>query len=709
MVKKRGITKFLLSLMAVLLMSSLFVTMSPSQAQAFEGGSGSGATAGGGGGGNPTSGWMWRTATAMNQIGGMGFHGGEVAYANGGSNPTLHQDFCTHPDLVRIYWISGRFDNSAKWLASRNIAQPWTNPGGGDSIDQFAAGLNSPGTYLICVINSIERRATVEFQRQNLSSSTSRTAPYSWNTQINPEVVNAAGEDIIGVNNLNSQSSTATSTFGALYDSIATSGAGDYNSKVAAIDSAIAADANTLHASVNLNANNQAGLAEGGVLSVNEFTRNATLSLDQAWSETRSRTATCDYRRGTTTLANPPNCNYTAWSPWQEDVGSRNHSVTRNLGTQPNTGFWQILSVHCNPTELGSLLDSISGEQIVSQTAGVDENSTTVLYTRKFDSRAAALTAREILGNDLLSLSAPVARTGQLGFYDKECNLVCVASPSAASGASSANGALTNQSITTNQGGKSYLGGALFNSEVNSNYLEIFRDNNDRDVTLNTAYPRSTDPQFKYGGTYPNAATGTGTVTIPASAPVSTTITRWGSGTPATAADTGGQFSMVAVAPGGTRVQLFQPTATAPTTQLNWATNPYQSLNSTTLNGFYRSFIIKATWASEADLPQVLNVKWEYRPTVWTRFPSAVGFTNTAGNALQINSFGVLDQAVDGRCYAQYGTDSRDLNLGARVQASTGTGTTNTLDSALVEAANGDQSWEIQSNLVLKFVRAVSE
>src|SRR5690606_41749070 len=73
----------------------------------------------------------------------------------------------------------------------------------------------------------------------------------------------------------------------------------------------------------------------------------------------------------------------------------------------------------------------------------------------------------------------------------------------------------TRRSSDLNQGGKNYLGGALFNGDVNSNYLEIFRDNDDREVTVNTAYPRNTDPQYKYGGTYANAA-GSGTVTIPA-------------------------------------------------------------------------------------------------------------------------------------------------------------------------------------------------
>ena len=385
------------------------------------------------------------------------------------------------------------------------------------------------------------------------------------------------------------------------------------------------------------------------------------------------------------------------------------YTNSKTMGTPQNTGFWQILSVHCNPTELNALLGSISGEKIVSQTTGVNGTSTTVLNTQKFDSRNAAFTANEILGNDISPLPTAVRRTGQIGFYDKECDLTCVSSPAATAGASAQNGATTNQSTTTNQGGKSYYGGALYNNQVNSNYLEIFRDNNDRPVSVNTAYPTNVDPQFKYGGTYPDASTGAGVVTVPADAPVSTTITRWSQGTPNSDSTQGGQFTMLAVGPGGVRTPIFQPTSAAPTPQLNFATNPYQTLNSTTLNGFYRDFIVKATWASEANKPQVINFKWEYHPTVWTTVPLSVGFGNTANSAATIANYVVKDQALDGRCYAQFGSYARNLNLAARVQASTGTGTTNLLDSDMLESVSGDNSWQTQSNLVLKFVRAVSE
>jgi len=609
------------------------------------------------------------------------------------------------------------------------------------------AGAAARNTNVICAWNANQPTKTQSFTKNAavVTDSDTWTEPYAWTTTVKREIsANKNGESIdpIGKDNLEDQpTKVERSAYADVYDKY-----GDTDEKVDAkrnrVEAALTKDNTASHAEVNLSASNQAGLAEGGVLSVYEQTTLATIKSSESTKWDRCVEVTNERRwNGSawvdTSLANGPttpsrcdgvpvsggtktfvatNSGASGFPKTSDGWVSRgtDYNNSKTLGTPQNTGFWQILSVHCNPTELSALLGKLTGESIVSQTAGVDGKSTTVLNTKKYGDRNAAITAKQVLGANVSGQDAAINRTAQLGFYDKECDLTCVADPGTASGASSTNDATNNASIETNQGGKDYYGGNVLNQDVNSNYLEIFRDNDDSRVDkVNVFYPSNADPQFKYGKTYSNAA-GSGTVNIPAAAAKSTTVTRWDQGTPD--GTKGGDFSILATkvdddgdAIPSSSVKLFTGSGTEPATQLNFTTNPYNTKNSTTLNGFYNHFIVKSTWASEANRPQVLNVKWEYQPTVWTRIPSTVGFGGGSSNNLTVPAYAVKDQPLDGRCYAQFGTDDKKLDLATRVANSTGTGTDNTLDSGLVEGANGDNSWKNQTNLVLKFVRAVSE
>lgn len=658
--------------------------------------------------------------------------------ANGNIINTAGKDIGLSDSVCRnslaIWWITfnnhGKFDGGGPgyWIGGNDVVTTLRTFGGVPqdlanraSTWAGANGYNDKHTVAICS-GYFQERTGVDRGRQYGSTSDKKTftAPVSWSSVVTREISDSSGKDPIGKNNLNNQPAVSkTSGFGALVNGMATGSVSksNYNAIKAKAEEAVAKDASSDHPEVTLNADNQAGLAEGGVLSVSEYTARRTVSVSasesyyhdwecnwiQKWDTKKNgwgaKTVTSCPKPKLTTVPTFENAN-----GWKLDEGS--YKASTSAPTQQATGFYQILSVHCNPAELNALLDAINGEQIVSQTAGVDGKSTTVLYTKRYADRAQATHNDGLLGSTLSTLPTAVQRTGELGFYDKECDLTCVAYPSVDRGASSANGANVNVPTGTNQGGKDFFGGAVLNDDVNSSYFEIFRDNDDRELTVNAWYPRNDDAQFKYGGSFPNAG-GSGNVTIPASAPISTTITRWVEGTPSTSGDEGGQFSMVAVSPSGTRKAVFQNGSDKPATQTNFGANPYQSVDSTTLDGFYRSLIVKATWASEVNRPQVFNVKWEYQPTVWTRFPSSVGFTSAS--AADIASYAVRDQAVDGRCYSFYGSSDRDLDLANRVHESTGTGTTNVLDAGLLEGANGDASWMKQSNLVLKFVRAVSE
>jgi hypothetical protein len=626
----------------------------------------------------------------------------------------------------------------------------WTTSAGTMSpkyeVQRYARGAN-PNTNVICAwggapgtggnssappANTTETSYTRNAAVVN--DSATFTEPYSWATSVKREIsANKDGAliDPIGADNLKDQPTVIKKTlFSGIYDSLDSYANESVQAKRDRIAAALANDKKADHSQLELTDNNKAGLAEGGVLSVYEQTKYATISASQStpWQRCNQVTterswdgskyvvktaksgpipwndAVCNSAPlvgGTPTFAPGDSGNGgfpSEGSGWR--AGGTSYNSSKTLGTDENTGFWQVLSVHCNPTELAALLGTVDGEEIVAQTTGVDGNSTTVVNSQRYAARPKVVD----FGVDRKD-GTPKSRSGQLGFYDKECDLTCISTPT--NGASTTNGATTNQSITTNQTGKDYFGGAILEGEANSNYFEIFRDNGDRKVDVNVAFPSPNDPQFKYGKTYPNAA-GSGTVDIPAAAAVSTTITRWAEGTPFTTGQNGGKFSMEAVNSKGTQ-KLFSGKSEKPATQKNWTTNPYSTNNSTTLNGMYRTFVVKATWASEENLPQVLNVKWEYRPTVWTRFPSNVGFSSTEVNDSKISSYTVRDQAIDGKCYAQYGTTDRKMDLSTRVQESTGTGTNNTLDSGLVEAVNGDNSWQSMSNLVIKFLRAVSE
>lgn len=628
------------------------------------------------------------------------------------------------------------------YIEQRNTAgqpgydTPWRTSSGQlispkQEVLNYAASAPS-ATTLICAWGSDVASIEESYSRSQavVNDSESWTAPYTWSTSVQREIT-VGGIDPIGVNNLHDQPAvTAKSNFGNVYDTLRSSSAETetIQQKRARINNALAADASADHPDLVLSNQNQAGLAEGGVLSVYEHTSYATINSSQStvWSrcnlDSRTRSWNGHAYVTTVTASGPtpwvPACNsaplvgavptFQATNPsapgypttaghWR--AGTTSFTNSKTLGTAQNTGFWQILSVHCNPEEFAQLLAAVSGETVVSQTAGVDGNTTAVVYSRHYDGRPARVDFGQDTGDGSI-----LSRTGQLGFYDKECGVQCVALPQTSNGASSSNGATSNVTTTTNVNGKDYYGGAVLENEVNSNYFEIFRDNADRRVNVNVWYPRNNDPQLKYGGTYPNLATGSGTVTIPASAPVSTTITRWAQGTPTTAANSGGKFTMEAINSGGTRVPIFTGASAATSPQTNWSVNTHNTLNSVTLNGLYRSFNVKSTWASENGRPQVVNVSWEYRPTVWTRIPSRIGFDSTG--TLEVTSHVVRDQAVDVKCIAEYGRTTQSVDTRTIAQNHTGTGT---IDPGFMQTTNGDNSYRTSTNLVFKFLRAVSE
>lgn len=340
-----------------------------------------------------------------------------------------------------------------------------------------------------------------------------------------------------------------------------------------------------------------------------------------------------------------------------------------------------------------------------------------------------------------------LAASGYVGFYDKECVTNCTANPTGA-GATAANDATSNASITSNLIGKSSLGGAVLNDstvreagtnlDTNSNYFEIFRDNStSRTIRVNSSYPNTAGTSLSYDG----------------SAPLSTTVNLWAGSTPDVDPN-GGIFSMTALGItnrsgcAATTEKLFTgqvcgsgpvSTSRTPATQKNFGANPYsesftndgeQTAYSETFSGFSDKFQVAANWASDANQPVILNIKWEYEPTTSVTIPSSLGFGTILaqlGDDQSQSAMGPttdITQKIDVRCYAVFGQyNSVDNNLAALTAQYTGTGTTDVLDQWLIgnlangsapttngaQEPGGDSAYTNPNNLVLKFVRGTSE
>lgn len=686
--------------------------------------------------------------------------------------------------------------------------------------------------------NAVERSAYAQFYNRPCSEgrwaneqvTVSGTAnwdnPYSYRSDIARQPIQGGtgtAVDPIGADNLRDQAGVAgngysRTNYGQLRDELAAGSRGNTNI-YGLVDAAIAADVNFPTPSIELNAGNRAGMAEGGVLNVFERTAWADLSSYQsdlyyramaqtriydwngsAWvagtwtnnvqdngannlnasqtnevsgaSNTRGYPnslsdrgiaapgPSASYPCGTSVPNAPGNCVasnvthapvtvsiptgsnettinriYTDAAPaanegWYKK--STTYANSQNLNTPEVTGFWQMMSVHCNPDELQAALAAFGTQGtdyfIVSQVR-TDTGVTAVIHTRATPNMPTAAGAK-LFGFSSAPVNNPaLLRTGNLGFYDKECSLQCTTSPTAGNGASAANGAVNNVSNTGSLTHVDEFGGAISDG-TNSNYYEIFRDNKDHRITTNIAYPNVSGTVFSYNGHAPISTTAVlwrGNNVDPAS---TLNIPEGGSGYPSTGGtpDTspaGGQLRVSAVGGTGTgsatnEIQLFTGSQ-APTTQKNFsradAAHPvdtYSGPYATQVAGAYNTFDVAATWASLQNRPVVMNVKWEYQPTTSTTVPRTVGFQ--VNGTQRVDATEARNQAIDVRCYANYGSSSTIVPGGDWTAAKqTGTGVPNVIDtnvlySDLVNNGSADTTaYRTASNLVIKFVRGVAE
>ncbi len=694
--------------------------------------------------------WLQATGSRWGQGSGFLYRGGNnnyVARTIAGWGDTTYfwdgnmQNFGTSgQQQVGVFVQSGSVNAQA-----RNDVKNWA----------YNGGSYHNGTVIVCAWNdptSCPGCGETHTRMTDSSTATeSWTLPYGYATSVQREItapegsnnknpaggdIDPSGDDPIGVDNLHNQPTVTMRTeFGSIYDSLANSTSEELPSLRARIEAARSTDLNADRPDVTLDANNQAGLREGGVLSVYENTTRATITASQteAWEKCHNNVVRQDFNSTTRTwgpiyvassgvaacstrsdwtakTSDAPAGTDAAWlrdNAWTRT--GTNTLAVKTLTTPETTGFWQIVSVHCNPEDLAAALAEYGTEGVdyfvVSQTV-TDKGVTQVIYTKKVSSRPTALGSKVFgVSNGKTNYASATAleRTGMTGFFDKECATVCVADPSG--GATSANGATSNVPLVTTDLYKSSKGGATLNTTVNSNYLQIFRNGEAHTLKVNTSYPQST-AVLSYDG----------------SAPISTTVNLWNASTPDTT-PYGGEFMMRTEA----GEAVFNPFGAAPATQKNFGADPYKGPLSSTLAGLHRTFEVAGTWASTATRPVILNFKWEYQVKTPVTIPTILGFTYNGDR--YVSGYATADQAIDVRCYATFGSaSSSHLDLKAATHESTGTGTTNLLDARLIEgpsnepglpsdnsdsmsahaSENGDLAYNTSTNLVIKFIRAVS-
>jgi hypothetical protein len=528
----------------------------------------------------------------------------------------------------------------------------WDNGIGGMRRDN--PGVNGSYGYTIICSYATYRGSTTRYSYPTPTVTTSNksesyTKPYSWSTEITRQpLAGDGGKDPIGVDNLHNQGVVDQKTnFGLFWDSLNTSAPMTPQQLTNGVNTALSKDATLAHGTTALDAANKAGMAEGGVLNVKEQTKYATVSTSE-----------------TTTVTTPRRCTHTA--TWNSYWGAYNPETTscsnmpstttiqrtssKVAGTQQNTGFWQMLAVHCNLAEFQALLNSDSSLTKITTPDPTNAISGSVV-TKNYVTQPAKLDF-----GDSTNPIAAKAKTGNLAFFDKECPFDCtpsgnVPTPGASSGS------------------------------VNSNTMEFFRDNAPKKVTVDTWAPK----------------TGNG-VTHDGSAALTTTVTRDVTGTPSLNGSSGGKFTMKSTK-GDT---LFTGSATTVPTQKNWNKSTFSGPMATILNGQHNSFNLQASWASDAGKPQAFNFKWEYAPTVTTTAPlSGIGFA--AGSAQKVGTTGSLATAVEGKCYSFFGTATAQSTV-SEFGANTGTGTVNNLDKGLLTGSKATVA-----KLTANFVRSTTE
>lgn len=582
-------------------------------------------------------------------------------------------------------------------------------------------------------------RVTSAVQAKNVVN---RQATHTYITSVTPEYVldadkKRATKDIIGKDNLNAQSASKLTDFGKVYEEVekakATIDANKAKDMAAEWKSKVTNATDNQRTQVDLNAKNKEGMAEGGILNVTESQKRATINIST--TPTKYQVQARTFQRQTRNGAHVAWVNVSAWANATGSMSNPNNVMwctdfcvsggqgterqkykgtggalswytysnvaTVRLDTTPTTGFWQMLSVHCNDEGFKKLVAEL-GSKITVETTGGEANGTSgFAHTEKYTSvaDAKAKNGGALPFGDASATTPGRKATSTLGFFDKECSFECIADPSTP-GATTSNDAVNNvvNTVERNEHGDR-VGATLDNGKdvLDGNLFELFRDNQDREIRLNVRYPVSS-----------------GNISYDGHAAKTTTVTNWKEGTPKTILDAsnsdkaknnGGIFSIK----GKDGKNIFGPGEVK--NQRNWDSGAFTSPNAAVVPYHMNKLTTKATWASEVGYPQIVNVKWEYAPQVSTsNIPTGkIGFNNSGAKTIGTKT--TETAPIEGKCYAQFGkTDDSSIDTKQLFLDNTGSGTTNKIDTNIL-GTGGDKNTakEDQLNLVFNFVRSTTE
>lgn len=355
-----------------------------------------------------------------------------------------------------------------------------------------------------------------------------------------------------------------------------------------------------------------------------------------------------------------------------------------NPTTPGNSGFWQMLSVHCNKAGFEELYNRTNGATIIN-TGDDSKEISAVMHSKVYPSEPSVKDFPHTNNRD--------------GFFDKECPYDCTPDP-ALDVAKMNEARVNNTSQGAVENDKSTgLGTGATSEGIQGNYFTFFRDNDPKELKIDLWYPvpGSNGGVVKYDG----------------DKAITTTITRWGGGTPGITGQDGGQFSMWFDEVKNSN-KVFGK-GLDPKSQRNWDNSTDTTSLSRVLPGQHTDFFVASTWASKAGAPQVLNFKWEYDPDVSTKFPALnLGFnkdyTQRTGDIVTVAT------PIQGKCYASFGTRTSKDTVGL-FNEYTGTNTVNELDAGPINVeeieragkVTEDQGWKESTNLIINFVRATTE
>lgn len=639
------------------------------------------------------------------------------------SDKTVVSSWVDCKNSSTIWWIKGRTDGT--WMYNSAITNPsdiWkaaSVTGVAPSAPKIRKAIDysvkrGGKLTLICSrpFDAPEERTSSEVQTkvEDENQAYSKTLPYAYFMQIDPVRIEGTFPGNPQPEPLPQQSAGnpemfKNTEFSKLYNSLQKSNGNGQKITPDELKRLVEeAEAKDRAASFDLvpalNAGNKSMLQNGGVLDVNLYKMNATVSSTRLLKHHYKRT--CHYKQTWNENSNSWNTRQLVrCDNWVKTKTDDTRKFNQDKFAMPqNIAYYQAMTKKCN-------VDDMSKYATVRKNAfGVADAYITPLLTP----------GKRTFGNPGHSDPA-LAKTGKLAFYTKECPTVCTPSSNPSHGASSHNLAIYNPSAksdsstsTTVTWGKNGWTGAYSNG-VNGNSFEFFRDNEAHDITLPVSYPDNSMNTLKYDG----------------KAALTTTVIRHSEGTPQpyTTDKSGGKLTASLKRTGGSGESwlfnsdknariLFAPNMA---TRTAFTPNPsYHSSTASRVPGAWNILRLKSTWASDDNQPNVFNVKWEYALKGDAIRPGAAGFTVSGGNPSISNRATVMDTvpntSFEGQCIASFdGTGAVESKKNPLDQAGgTGSGVPNPYDSTLnTDGKPSEFPAEKNGNLVVKFIRPISE